>query len=50
MDSHSEETQENKPAGPGDAFGAFMGEFGQIDVYAQIVIEEFMEALLNVKE
>lgn len=47
MNDHSE--PENQPKGPGEAMEAFMEAFGKMDVYAQIVIEEFLEALLNEK-
>lgn len=34
---------------PGSAIEAFFLNFGKIDVFSQIVIEEFMEALLEEK-
>ena len=50
MKDHSEPEQENHVGGPAEALEAFMGGFGKMDVYAQIVLEEFMEALLDKKE
>jgi len=48
MTTHSEPEDETPPT-PGDALGAFLDSFGKMDIYAQIVIEEFMEALLDEK-
>lgn len=45
MTDHSE--PENPSPGATDALAAFMEAFGNMDIYAQIVMEEFMEALLN---
>jgi hypothetical protein len=47
MADHSEPEQETRPVGPGETMGAFIDSFGKMDIYAQIVIEEFMEALLD---
>jgi hypothetical protein len=49
MEDHYSEGVPNKPEGPSEALQAFFGSFGEIDLYAQIVLEEFMEALLNEK-
>jgi hypothetical protein len=50
MDDHysTEEGAENTD--PASAMEAFFGNFGKMDIYAQIVIEEFIGALLNEKK
>jgi hypothetical protein len=45
MEGHSE--GESNDAG--EAVAAFFGNFGEMDIYAKIVLEEFMEALLSEK-
>lgn len=44
MEDHSDSS--NSTA---DAMAAFMGMFGEIDIYAKIVIEELLEALIEEK-
>lgn len=46
MEDHSEGESE----GPAEAMAAFFGNFGEIDLHARIVLEEFMEMLLGEKE
>lgn len=46
MEDHSGGESE----GPAEALAAFFGNFGEIDLCAKIVLEEFMEMLLGEKE
>jgi hypothetical protein len=43
MEDHSDSTK------PEDAIEAFIGLFGEIDIYAKIVIEELLEVLIEKK-
>lgn len=45
MEDHSEAESE----GGAEAMAAFFGNFGEMDLYAKIVLEEFMEILLGEK-
>jgi hypothetical protein len=47
MTTHSEDDETNDP---GSAMGAFFGSFGNMDIYAQLVLEEFMEMILDETE
>lgn len=46
--------EENGPEGEdkdaGDAMEAFFGQFGQMDVYSWIVLEEFFRELMDEEE
>lgn len=45
MEDHSETTNNC----PKEAMDAFFGMFGQMDIYAKVVIEEILEALIEQK-
>jgi hypothetical protein len=47
MSPHSETPEEKTQAEAAEALATFFGQFGTMDVYAQIVLEEFLEALLG---
>lgn len=44
------EEKEDRDIDAGDAMEAFFGQFGDIDVYASIVLEEFFRELMDAKE
>ena len=46
MEDHSDSDGNN----PGLAIEAFLSAFGKMDIYSQIVMEEFMEVLLEKEE
>lgn len=44
------EEKEDEDKDAGDAMEAFFGQFGEMDIYASIVLEEFFRELMGGKE